>query len=185
MRTKIVIIAIILLSAISIKAQDFDFEDSMLKGKAALDSGQYELAIKYLEPCEKFASQDTTKMMQEIDNILLSIMAESHAKLGNYKKTVELFTRVLNNKKQLLGEFHPDYATTLNKLANCYHYLGDYTAAVELGTQALEIRKRVLGETHPDYANSLSNLANSYSNLVTMPRLLNLARKRWRFISKF
>ena len=81
MRTEVIIIAIILLSAISIKAQDFDFEDNLLKGKAALDSGQYELAIKYLEPCEKFASQDTTKDVQIIDNFLLNKIADSHAKL--------------------------------------------------------------------------------------------------------
>ena len=70
MRTKIVIIAIILLSAISIKAQDFDFDDNLSKGMAALDSGRYELAIKYLESCEEVVSPDTTKEMQEMDYIL-------------------------------------------------------------------------------------------------------------------
>ena len=137
MKAILVVIVCLLLTVVPVTAQDFDFDDNLSKAEAALDSGQYELAIKYLEPCEKISSQDTTKMMQEIDNILLSIMAESHAKLGNYKKTVELFTRVLNNKKQLLGEFHPDYATSLNNLANYYYYLGDYSKAVEFGSQAL------------------------------------------------
>ena len=73
MRTKVIIIAIILLSAISIKAQDFDFDDNLLKAEAAFDSGQYELAIKYLEPCEKIVSQDTTKEMQEVDYKLLNL----------------------------------------------------------------------------------------------------------------
>ena len=97
MKAILVVIVCLLLTVVPVTAQDFDFDDNLSKAEAALDSGQYELAIKYLEPCEKIASQDTTKMMQEIDIFLLSIMAESHAKLGNYKKTVDLFTRVLNN----------------------------------------------------------------------------------------
>ena len=174
MRTEVIIIAIILLSAISIKAQDFDFEDNLLKGKAALDSGQYELAIKYLEPCEKFASQDTTKDMQKIDNFLLNKIADSHAKLGNYKKAIELGMRALNIQKRLFGESSLDYATSRNNLANYYYYSGDYTKAVELGTQAMEICKRVLGESHPDYAASLCNLALYYSKLGDYSKAVEL-----------
>ena len=42
------VILFLLLAVYPANAQDFDFEGNMSKGKVALDSGQYELAIKYL-----------------------------------------------------------------------------------------------------------------------------------------
>ncbi len=59
----------------------------------------------------------------------------------------------------MLGERHPDYATSLNNLALLLKSQGDYAAARPLYEQALAIRKEVLGERHPDYAHSLNNLA--------------------------
>ena len=75
------VILFLLLTVVPVNAQDFDFEDNLSKGMEALDSGQYELAIKYLGSCEKFASQDTTKEMQEVDYLLLNYMADSYANL--------------------------------------------------------------------------------------------------------
>ena len=65
----------------------------------------------------------------------------------------------------MLGENHPDYATTLNNLAELYRNMGQYEKAEPLYSQALEIRKRVLGEGHPDYALSLNNLAELYKDM--------------------
>ena len=62
----------------------------------------------------------------------------------------------------MLGENHPDYATSLNNLAGLYQAMGDYAKAEPLFRQALEINKRALGENHPDYATSLNNLAALY-----------------------
>ena len=60
----------------------------------------------------------------------------------------------------MLGERHPDYADSLNNLADLLESQGDYAAARPLYEQALAIRKEVLGERHPDYATSLNNLAD-------------------------
>ena len=65
-------------------------------------------------------------------------------------------------RKNVLGETHPAYATSLSDLAVYFSNIGDYTKAIEFGTQAMEIRKEVLGETHPAYATSLSDLAAVY-----------------------
>jgi tetratricopeptide (TPR) repeat protein len=67
--------------------------------------------------------------------------------------------------KNVLGENHPDYATSLNNLAELYHTMGDYSKAEPLYQKALEITKNVLGENHPDYATSLNNLAMLYKNM--------------------
>ena len=53
------------------------------------------------------------------------------------------------NSETVLGEEHPDYATSLNNLACLYNSMGEYAKAEPLYRQALEIRKRVLGEEHP------------------------------------
>jgi CHAT domain-containing protein/tetratricopeptide (TPR) repeat protein len=61
-----------------------------------------------------------------------------------------------------LGEDHPDYATSLNNLAELYRSMGNYAAAEPLFQQAREISRLALGEDHPDYATSLNNLAALY-----------------------
>ncbi len=143
---------------------DFDFNTNVSKGTDAYNSGQYELAIKYLEPCAEIASQDTTKEAQEDAANLFCFIAYSYFELGEYVKAIEFGTQALNIRKQVLGESHPDYAASLSDLAGYYSYLGDYSKAVELGTQALNIRKQALGETHPGYASSLSNVSRYYSD---------------------
>ena len=62
-------------------------------------------------------------------------------------------------RQAVLGERHPDTATSLNNLALLLRSQGDYAAAKPLYEQALAITKAVLGERHPDTATSLNNLA--------------------------
>ena len=59
----------------------------------------------------------------------------------------------------MLGEHHPDTATSLNNLAELLRSQGDYAAAKPLYEQALAIDKEALGEKHPGYATDLNNLA--------------------------
>ena len=49
----------------------------------------------------------------------------------------------------MLGERHPDTATSLNNLAVLLQAQGDYAAAKPLHEQALAIRKAVLGDATP------------------------------------
>lgn len=144
---------------------DFDFNTNVSKGTDAYNSGQYELAIKYLEPCAEIVSQDTTKEAQEFAARLFRSIAYSYSILGEYAKAIELGTQALNIRKQVLGESHPDYAASLSDLALYYSYLGDYSKAVELGTKVLNIVKQLFGESHHYYVASLSELASYYSGL--------------------
>jgi len=66
--------------------------------------------------------------------------------------------------RESLGEEHPDYAVSLNNLAELYRAQGRYEEALPLYERALELYGRVLGEEHPDYATSLSNLASLYES---------------------
>jgi CHAT domain-containing protein/tetratricopeptide (TPR) repeat protein len=78
---------------------------------------------------------------------------------GRAREGVEPARRVLEIRRQELGQSHPDYGHSLNHLALLYAALGEYARAEPLYEQAREVFKRVLGEQHPEYATVLSNLA--------------------------
>ncbi|MBK6877855.1 MAG: tetratricopeptide repeat protein [Ignavibacteria bacterium] len=67
--------------------------------------------------------------------------------------------------KEILGENHPYYATSLNNLAGLYFATGNYEKAEQMFHEALRIRKEIWGENHPDYAASLNNLAGLYEEI--------------------
>ena len=64
----------------------------------------------------------------------------------------------------MLGEEHPDVATSLNNLALLYASQERYEEAEPLYLQALSLRKKLLGEEHPSVAISLNNLAGLYQS---------------------
>ena len=80
----------------------------------------------------------------------------------------------------MLGERHPDTATSLNNLAALLEAQGDYAAAKPLYEQALAIRKAVLGERHPDTADSLNNLAELLRRRGTTPPPSPSTSRPWR-----
>jgi tetratricopeptide (TPR) repeat protein len=53
-------------------------------------------------------------------------------------------------RKRLLGDNHPDVASSLNNLAYLYESQGRYTEAEPLYLQALAIAEQALGENHPN-----------------------------------
>ena len=59
----------------------------------------------------------------------------------------------------MLGERHPDYATSLDNMAHLLVAEGNYVAARPLQELALGIYREVLGERDPEYATCLNNLA--------------------------
>ena len=146
-------------------AQDFNVEEYLQKGIDALENAQYEEAINYLKPCEKYYSQFSDSVSKSNDAELLSMEATVYSSLGDNKKAIDCETKSAIILKSLYGENHPDYATSLSNLANYYSGLGDYNKAIEFETQVLNIRKQTLGEDNPGYLTSLINLANYYSNL--------------------
>ncbi|KAJ7106940.1 P-loop containing nucleoside triphosphate hydrolase protein, partial [Mycena epipterygia] len=79
---------------------------------------------------------------------------------------------VLEKRKNMLGEGHPDTLTAMNNLARTYCSLGKLKEAEELQVMAeklhvavVEKRKNVLGEDHPDTLTNMHNLAKTYRTL--------------------
>ncbi|NET59404.1 MAG: tetratricopeptide repeat protein, partial [Symploca sp. SIO2E6] len=83
---------------------------------------------------------------------------------GKYSEAILLAEKALAIRQRILGQEHPDVATSLNNLAFLYYSQGRYEKAESLYQQALEILKRILGPEHPYVASSLNNLAALYNS---------------------
>jgi tetratricopeptide (TPR) repeat protein len=79
---------------------------------------------------------------------------------GKFAEALPLAQEATSIRKQVLGEQHPHYATSLNNLARLYESMGDFAKAEALYRQAVRIYKHALGDKHPAYASSVVNLAN-------------------------
>ena len=102
------------------------------------------------------------QLESETSALLLARTAYYLYERGRYSEAEPLYQQALEMRKRLLGDEHPDVASSLNNLANLYDSQGRYTEAEPLYQQALEMRKRLLGDEHPSVASSLNNLAALY-----------------------
>jgi CHAT domain-containing protein/tetratricopeptide (TPR) repeat protein len=115
------------------------------------------------------------EMQEEIGQLNEQAVGLYHA--GRYSEALALAGRVCDLARQLWGEDHPAYATSLNNLAALFYSRGDYPQAEPLYRQALEIRRQVLGEDHPEYAQSLNNLTALYYSTGDYARAEPLLRQ--------
>ena len=83
---------------------------------------------------------------------------------GRWKEAEELWVRVIETRKRVLGEEHPKTLTSIANVALTYSDQGRWKEAEELNTRVIETKKRVLGEEHPDTLTSINNLALTYWN---------------------
>ncbi|MBD2447717.1 tetratricopeptide repeat protein [Nostoc sp. FACHB-152] len=90
--------------------------------------------------------------------------ARFYTSQGLYDQALPWYEKCREITKQCLGDKHPDFATSLNNLAELYRCQGKYSKAEPLYLQALALRRYFLGEEHPDFAISLHNLAYIFLN---------------------
>ncbi len=94
-----------------------------------------------------------------------------------YKKSVELSEKVLGNE-------HPDTATTYNNLASVYYHKGDYTKALEWHHKALTICEKVMGKEHPNTATTYNNIAGVYNKPRRLRQGTRVVPKGFRYPRK-
>ena len=63
-------------------------------------------------------------------------------------------------QEKTLGKTHPNYAVSLNNIANIFQSMGNYEEALKYFKECLKIQEEVLGKSHPDYAASLNNIGD-------------------------
>jgi tetratricopeptide (TPR) repeat protein len=78
---------------------------------------------------------------------------------GQYQQALTLHTQVLDGRRQILGDDHPDTLRSVNSVAELRRKVGNIHGAHNLHEQVLDARKRVLGEDHPDTLHSMNELA--------------------------
>ena len=83
---------------------------------------------------------------------------------GLYREAEKLGLLIVETRKSVQGQEHPNTLASMNNLASTYMNQGRWTEAEELGLQVIETRKRVLGQEHPDTLISMGNLASTYRN---------------------
>jgi tetratricopeptide (TPR) repeat protein len=94
--------------------------------------------------------------------LLLSKTAYYLYERGQYVEAMSLCQHALTIRERLLGQDHPDVATSLNDLAVLYIALHKYEQVEPLCLRALAIQERALGLDHPDVAVTLNDLAMLY-----------------------
>lgn len=67
--------------------------------------------------------------------------------------------QVLEIRKRVLGEEHPDTLENMDNLTSIFRDLGRLQEAKTLEVQVLQTRKAKLGEDHPDTLESMADLA--------------------------
>ena len=83
---------------------------------------------------------------------------------GDSNNTEKLEVQVMDMRKKLLGEKHPDTLISMGYLARTYWDQGRWNEAEQLQLQVMEMTKKLLGLEHPHTLNSMANLAITYWN---------------------
>lgn len=107
--------------------------------------------------------QYTEEELHELDEIAaknVEVIQLYHQ--GEFLKAADLGEEVMQARKRILGEQHPDYASSLSNLAVINDQLGRLTNTESYYLEAKAIHQRVLGEQHPKYALTLNNLGHLY-----------------------
>jgi tetratricopeptide (TPR) repeat protein len=115
-----------------------------------------------LQHLEHLVALSPTQRQQVAEARQLSAQVARLYKEGKAPEAVSLATQVLEIRRTLLGEAHPDTATSLNNLAKLHEAQGNYDRAEPLLQQSLAIYRQVFGESHPSTATSLNNLGALY-----------------------
>lgn len=95
---------------------------------------------------------------------LVEKVADFLYKYAKYEKAITLNRTLLDLREKVLGEEHPDMATSFNNMGTIHHIQGNFERALEYYLKALAMREKVLGEEHPDTAGSYNNIGNIYTN---------------------
>jgi CHAT domain-containing protein/tetratricopeptide (TPR) repeat protein len=93
---------------------------------------------------------ETDRLEKEIEDAFAS---------GDYASALEKAKHQLVERRRLLGEAHPDVATSLHNVAAALTYRGEYSQAEPLFRESLALYRKLLGREHPYIATSLAQLA--------------------------
>ncbi|RDL31839.1 uncharacterized protein BP5553_09241 [Venustampulla echinocandica] len=103
--------------------------------------------------------QGRWKEAEELQATQLEICSRNQ---GRWKEAEDLEVQVMETRKKVLGQEHPDTLTSIANLAATYWNQGCWKEAEDFEVQVMETSKRVLGQEHPNTLTSMTNLASTY-----------------------
>ena len=95
---------------------------------------------------------------------VLEAMAAAEGIAGNYDQAVQMQEEVVEQRRRVLGEDHPQVGNAMRRLAVTYTKMGRYGEALEGHRQALASLAGALGENHPDVAYAHHSLGLAYQD---------------------
>ncbi|KAG9235723.1 Tetratricopeptide repeat-domain-containing protein [Amylocarpus encephaloides] len=77
-------------------------------------------------------------------------LASTYRNQGRWKEAEDLFVLVMETRKRVLGQEHPDTLTSMNNLAFSWKQLGRSEEAIKLLEECVILGSQVLGLNHPN-----------------------------------
>ena len=116
------------------------------------------------------AREICTAGINDIDTSMLSFCVASYdMERGAYVTAGNLCAQVLEVRRRILGEDHPDTVAAMNNLAWTLMNQGDLPGARKLQEKVLELGRRSCGEEHPNTLTFMNNLALTLMNQGDLP----------------
>ncbi|KAJ7077766.1 hypothetical protein C8R44DRAFT_845010 [Mycena epipterygia] len=85
-------------------------------------------------------------------------LASTYHALGKLEEAEKLQVVVVEKRKTVWGEDHPDTLTAMAGLAKTYYEMGKLEEAEKLEVTVVEKRKTILGEDHPRTQRAMKQL---------------------------
>jgi tetratricopeptide (TPR) repeat protein len=95
-----------------------------------------------------------------LDAALRGTLAERYVDLGLYDAARPLSERVLQTRRRVLGEEHPDTLASISNLGTLLQRQGNYGQALPYRREALEKSRRVLGDDHRATLDAMSEMGS-------------------------
>ncbi|MBK9367396.1 MAG: tetratricopeptide repeat protein [Deltaproteobacteria bacterium] len=160
---------------------ELDHLDAWIGAADTLGTAAARVRLRWLRAYPSWHRGEYTRALDELDTALALFataagdrVMEAHlhadrgvilGELGEHRKALEMETRALDLRRELLGERHPDTAASYDNVGGTLSALGEHRKALEMATRALDLRRELLGERHPDTAASYNNVGGTWSAL--------------------
>ena len=118
------------------------------------------------------ADYDELKFAQLLNSY--GLFLKSYAR---YNIALENLLKALSIRERVLGQMHPDTASSYNDVGTVYEDLGDYEQSLEYLEKAITIEEQIFEEGHPNTARSYDNIGTVYFNLCDYPKALDYHSK--------
>ena len=143
-------------------------EDGIEKQKEKIASLCYSAYLAFLEEHQLDSALYCLNQRLELDSTntkwLRDIAKFYYDYIGDYNSALLYYDKVMKIQKLVLGENHPDLATSYNNIGIVYADRSDYNTALKYYDKARKIYEQVLGENHLFFAQIYHNIGRIYED---------------------